>query len=39
VTWTDGRSTTELSSIQPNAPIDASKFAKPAAASRTAATP
>jgi photosynthetic reaction center cytochrome c subunit len=39
VTWTDGRSTTELSSIQPNAPIDASKFARPAAASRSAGTP
>lgn len=29
VTWTDGRSLTELSSLQPNPPIDASKFAKP----------
>jgi len=38
VTWTDGRSTTELSSVQPNLPIDASKFAKPAAA-RKAGTP
>jgi outer membrane lipoprotein-sorting protein len=37
VTWTDGRSTTELSSIQPNVPVDASKFAKPAAARKTAA--
>jgi outer membrane lipoprotein-sorting protein len=32
VTWTDGQSTIELSEIQPNTPIDASKFAKPAAA-------
>ena len=39
ITWTDGRSTTELSSIQPNAPIDASKFARPAAAPRKAGTP
>lgn len=31
VTWTDGRSTTDLGSVQPNAPIDASKFARPAA--------
>lgn len=30
-TWTDGRSATELSQIQANAPIDAAKFAKPAA--------
>src|SRR5690242_15051357 len=37
VTWTDGRSTTDLSSIQPNVPVDASKFAKPAAAPRKAA--
>jgi photosynthetic reaction center cytochrome c subunit len=29
LTWTDGRSTIELSEVQPNAPIDASKFAKP----------
>jgi photosynthetic reaction center cytochrome c subunit len=30
VTWVDGQSTTELSEVQPNAPIDAAKFAKPA---------
>ena len=30
VTWTDGRSITELSQVQPNVPIDAAKFAKPA---------
>jgi len=30
VTWTDGQSTTELSAVQPNVPIDAAKFAKPA---------
>ena len=31
VTWTAGRSVTELSQVQPNGPIDAAKFAKPAA--------
>jgi photosynthetic reaction center cytochrome c subunit len=30
VTWTDGRSTTELTSVQPNVTIDAAKFARPA---------
>lgn len=30
VTWTDGRSITELSQVQPNAAMDAAKFAKPA---------
>ena len=30
VTWVDGRSTTQLSEVQPNVPIDAAKFAKPA---------
>jgi len=30
-TWLDGRSTTELTELKPNVPIDASKFAKPAA--------
>ena len=30
VTWTDGRSVTELAQVQPNVPIDAAKFAKPA---------
>lgn len=29
-TWTDGRSTTELSEIRANVPVDAAKFAKPA---------
>jgi outer membrane lipoprotein-sorting protein len=29
-TWTDGRSTTQLSQVQANVPIDAAKFAKPA---------
>jgi photosynthetic reaction center cytochrome c subunit len=29
VTWTDGRSVTELSQVQPNAAIDAAKFARP----------
>ena len=32
VTWVDGQSTTELSSVQANVPIDATKFAKPAPA-------
>jgi hypothetical protein len=32
VTWTDGQSTTQLTEVQPNAPIDAAKFAKPAPA-------
>jgi len=30
VTWVDGRSTTELTDVQPNAPVAAAKFAKPA---------
>ena len=30
VTWTDGRSIAELAQLQPNVPIDAAKFAKPA---------
>jgi hypothetical protein len=30
VTWTDGRSLTELNQVQPNAAIDAARFAKPA---------
>jgi photosynthetic reaction center cytochrome c subunit len=29
VTWLDGRSTTELTEIQPNVPIDAARFARP----------
>jgi hypothetical protein len=29
VTWLDGRSTIELTEVQPNAPIDAAKFARP----------
>jgi photosynthetic reaction center cytochrome c subunit len=32
VTWTDGRSTTELTSVQPNVAIDAATFARPAPA-------
>ena len=28
-TWTDGRSVTELSSVQINAPVDAATFAQP----------
>lgn len=31
VTWVDGQSTTELSEVKPNAPIDAAQFSKPAA--------
>ena len=38
VTWTDGQSTTELSEMLPNAPIDAAKFAKPAPAVNKTAT-
>jgi outer membrane lipoprotein-sorting protein len=35
VTWVDGQSTTELSEVQPNVPVAAAKFTKPApAASR-----
>ncbi len=32
ITWTDGQSDIELTGIQPNVPIDAAKFAKPAPA-------
>jgi outer membrane lipoprotein-sorting protein len=32
VTWTDGQSTIDLSEVQPNVPIDATKFAQPAPA-------
>lgn len=38
-TWTDGRATTELAEIQANAPIDAARFAKPAAPSATGPAP
>jgi hypothetical protein len=31
ITWTDGRSTIELSQVQPNVRVDAARFAKPAA--------
>jgi outer membrane lipoprotein-sorting protein len=30
ITWTDGRSTIELSQVQPNVRIEAAQFAKPA---------
>jgi len=30
MTWTDGQSTYEMSMVQPNAPIEAARFAKPA---------
>ena len=33
-TWTDGQATTELTEVQPNAAIDASRFARPAPAPR-----
>jgi photosynthetic reaction center cytochrome c subunit len=36
VSWLDGRSTIELSEVQPNAPIDAAKFARPAPPPRPA---
>lgn len=40
VTWTSGRSTIELSEVQPNVPVDASKFSEPKPAdSRTAVRP
>jgi hypothetical protein len=29
VTWTDGRSVYEFSEVEPNVPIDASRFARP----------
>jgi outer membrane lipoprotein-sorting protein len=32
ITWTDGRSTIELSQVQPNVRVDAAQFAKPAPA-------
>jgi outer membrane lipoprotein-sorting protein len=38
VTWTDGRSTIELSDVQPNARVDAAKFAAPAAPTAKPAT-
>src|SRR3989475_311785 len=34
VTWLDGRSTYELTSVEPNAAIDASRFARPPSAPR-----
>ncbi len=39
VTWTDGRSTIELSQVQPNARIDAAQFAKPASPKPKSAAP
>jgi len=30
ITWLDGRSTVALTEVQPNAPVDAAKFARPA---------
>ena len=37
ITWTDGRSTIELSQVQPNVRIDAARFARPAPAWASAA--
>ena len=34
VTWLDGRATTVFTEIQPNAPVEAARFAKPAPAAR-----
>jgi hypothetical protein len=39
VTWTDGRSTIELSDVQPNARVAAAQFATPAPPKAKAATP
>jgi hypothetical protein len=39
VTWTDGQSKIDLSDVQPNVPIDAAKFARPAPAVVKAAPP
>ena len=39
VTWTDGRSTIELSQVQPNSRIDTAQFAKPAPPKGKPATP
>ncbi len=39
VTWTDGKSTIDLSEVQPNARVDAARFATPAAPKAKAATP
>jgi hypothetical protein len=36
VTWTDGRSTTQLTSVEANVAIDAAKFGKPAPVARRA---
>jgi hypothetical protein len=36
-TWVDGRSTTTLTGVQPNLPIDDARFVKPPAASKPAA--
>ncbi len=37
-TWADGRTLTQLTEVQPNAPIDAAKFAQPAPAPRSKST-
>ena len=39
VTWTDGRSTIELSELQPNVRIDPAKFAAPPPPKNKPATP
>jgi photosynthetic reaction center cytochrome c subunit len=38
-TWTDGKAATELSEVKANVPIDAAKFAKPAAAAGSGKPP
>jgi len=38
VTWTDGRSTIDLSELRSNVPIDGAKFAKPAPATTKTAS-
>jgi hypothetical protein len=39
VTWTDGQSTIQLTTVQPNARVDAAKFATPAPPKAKTATP
>jgi len=39
MTWLDGRSTIELSEIQPNVAMDAARFARPSPASPPAPAP
>ena len=39
VTWTDGQSTTQLTEVRPNVPIEAARFGKPLPASSKSAAP